>query len=719
MKKKRFIPLIGTVLLLSTILMGLSQAQGQPRFSIGILDDPAHSISAGAQLAVQEINQAGGVIGADGTAFQLSLVVETAAGGQQTAQAIANLSAAVNPQNIIAVIGPPTTEEVLANLTTLQALNVPVLTPATGDTILASDSAGRLFRIRAAELLMGRALADYIVNDLGLRQIATVQMDLNSTAAVVGFSTSLSSMGVAPQSIIFESGMTVSQLANAVISRNPQIAVVYGPPDIAAELYTLLRTNNWNGRFAYNQVVDPAFRDAVPTDQLAGILAATTWSYASNDERSILFLAEFVQATGRVPDALAAASYDAVNILAEAIGLPGNLQGNLRNIDNFPGVQGLLSPAQLGQREMSNNVAVIEVGPLGGAQVVARYAGSQRLPEQGNGIGIISSPTPAATATPEGVVLTIRSNVQNVRTGPGLEYDILGQMRRDEQARVIGATVDFSWVVINYRGQNGWLATSLLDIFGDRSTVPVIQPPPSPTPAPPTVTPTPQPRPDIVITGASPNVITVGVPFNITVIVRNQGLADAGPYAIAATFLPDGVFSGLTLPGLGAGQQTAVSLTGTLNGATGIYDVVIVADLNQQVDEGPAGEANNGSFVFNYRLDRPVLNSGTLTLNPGGLLSLEGAGTADIQWNGTGTSLDFPAPPPGSGMYIMPNVSSLNNVHYSLIDPTLTNTFNLNAALLPNAYIAIITAEGNRGVMHVDSVVPGGPITLTYRVYQP
>src|SRR5690606_6416465 len=107
---------------------------------------------------------------------------------------------------------------------------------------------------------------------------------------------------------------------------------------------------------------------------------------------------------------------------------------------------------------------------------------------------------------------------------------------------------------------------------------------------------------------------------------------------------------------------------------TGVYDVVIVADLNQQVNEGPTGEANNGGFTFRYRLDRPVLNSGTLTLNPGGLLSLEGAGTADIQWNGTGTSLDFPVPPPGSEMYIIPNITNLNDVHYGLIDPSLTNT---------------------------------------------
>ena len=82
----------------------------------------------------------------------------------------------------------------------------------------------------------------------------------------------------------------------------------------------------------------------------------------------------------------------------------------------------------------------------------------------------------------EGVVLTIKSAVQNVRTGPGMEYDILGKLRKDEQARIIGASLDFAWVIIDYRGQNGWLATYLLDVTGDRASVPVVAAPPTPTP---------------------------------------------------------------------------------------------------------------------------------------------------------------------------------------------------------------------------------------------
>lgn len=705
---------LGLVAALALLVVAASFAQPQPVFRIGVLDDERGPISRGAQLAVKKINDSGGVRGADGTMFRLELVVQSTGGGSQLAQAVA----AIQQASVIAILGPATTEEVLSGLAILQTANVPVLTPAIGDTVVASDASGNLFRTRAAEVLMGRALANYLVDDLRLQQIVTVQMDLQSTAGVVGFTTALASRGVPAQSsILFESGMDVGQLANTVITANPQIAVAYGPTGLAAELYTTLRQSGWRGLYAYNQAERAEFRDAIPLNQLEGILGVTTWPLAAHDPAGTLFMNEFAWAFGETPGPIEAASYDAVTLLAAAIGLPGDLRSTLPQLNNVQGVQGLLSPAQLSRGETSNSVAIIQLGPLGGPQVNARYAGNQRIPDVG-----ITIPTaqPSPTATPEGVVLTIKSAVQNVRTGPGLQYDILGQLRQGQQARVIGATRDFTWVVIEFRGQNGWLATSLLDIFGDLSTLPIIQPPPAPTPGPPTATPSPQPFADIVVLGASPAVMTRGQQFNLVVTVQNRGSSNAGQFGVAASFPPDNVYSGVTLnQGLGAGQTTTLTLSGTLNGTTGIYSAIIVADLNQEINEGPDGEANNDDFIIVYRLDRAVLNSGTLTLNPGGTLSLEGAGAADVQWNATGTSLDFPSPPGGSGMYIITGVATLNDVYFALINPSLANTFNLNVALLPNAFIGIVTAEGNRGVMHVDSVVSGGPISLSYRVYQP
>ena len=96
---------------------------------------------------------------------------------------------------------------------------------------------------------------------------------------------------------------------------------------------------------------------------------------------------------------------------------------------------------------------------------------------------VLSTPTPSPTATPSGYTLSVRSASQNVRSGPGLNFDVIGQLPRGTRARILGATTDYSWLVIDFQGQLGWLAAYLVDTFGNRNLVPLIQPPLSPYPA--------------------------------------------------------------------------------------------------------------------------------------------------------------------------------------------------------------------------------------------
>ena len=49
------------------------------------------------------------------------------------------------------------------------------------------------------------------------------------------------------------------------------------------------------------------------------------------------------------------------------------------------------------------------------------------------------STTPTASATPQGVVATAKS-VVNVRTGPGDIYPVIGQLKKGEQAELVGAS---------------------------------------------------------------------------------------------------------------------------------------------------------------------------------------------------------------------------------------------------------------------------------------
>ncbi len=731
--QKRLIPLMMVIILLLG-LVGISYGQVEvdvPVFRIGVIDQETGPINIAAQLAVSEINAAGGVVGADGTTFLLQIVTQAPSDDGSLEVAVNNLAQA----NVIAVLGPLTTNLTLDNLDLLQSLAIPVITPALGDTILTSDQFGLLFRSRAAEFLLGRALASYIADDLQLTEILTVQLDIESTAGLVGFSTAAEDLGIAPSNaLLFTEDTEIADLAASILETNPQVAVVYGDPVGAANLYNLVRALGWIGIYAYNDAEDPTFRDAItPRENLTGIIAATTWSSALLDLPSQEFVLKYVHATGEVPRAVNAAAYDSIARIAQALQSPGALQENLQSEDPLEGVQGLLQPADLGAGELSDHVVIVEMRRLGGAEVVARFAGSTRVDLEVESITGTQAPTP--TATLDGVFVEIRSTVQNVRTGPGLEYDTLGQLQQGETRRVIGANIDFSWVVVEFRGQNGWLSTApnLLEVIGRRETVPVMPAPPTPTPvasSTPATTPPPggfatsipsgDPNfPDIVIVAASPLELPYGANANVSITMRNNGGQAAGPFAVAASFAPNNFYSAQNFPGLAAGAEQTFLLPVTTAAQTGSFDAIIVADLNSQVNEGPAGEANNSSFVYRYRIDRPSTSSSTV-IGIGASLDLDGDSVQDLSLTpeslssaGVCNNLTF-------CVGVLSPALNFSTAHYDAITAGAGVSSNNvpNGSLAPGTLIGIITSSGRRAAANVDAFVPGSSITLTYRVYQ-
>jgi ABC-type branched-subunit amino acid transport system substrate-binding protein len=616
---------------------------------------------------------------------------------------------------VVAVIGPDTSEKVLNGMPALQSLGVPVLTPAIGDTIITSDSSGRIIRTRAPEVVQGQALANFLLNEFGLERIATVQLDVASTASVIGFSTSASALGVTPQpALLLRQDQQVGDLVGRLVQDDPEAIVAYGSPALAGTLYSNLRAGGWQGIFAYNNATDEIFRSVVPFNQLSGILSTTTWSFAATDITSVTFLNAFIRTFGEIPGDLEAAGYDAVKLLAEAVGQPGELLTTIGQLDNLVGVQGALHPAQLSGGETNNNVMVTRLGTYGAPEVLARYEGSRRLPPDQPAVLPNITPTPVPTNTPEGVFITITNPRQNVRSGPSIQYDILGQMSEGEQARVIGATIDYTWVVIDFRGQQGWLATYLLEVFGELNTVPIIAPPPTPTIGV-TPTPTPAPEADIVIdaAGVLPSPIVPGQPFTVSVTVRNAGNSNAGTFAIAGTFPPNNIYIPALIPSLNIGQSVVITLNGTLTN-TGFYTTAITADINNEVAEGVNGELNN-VYTFSYVVDRPIRNQGSQTLNLGDTIDLEGDFVqGDANWNADGElALDAIF---GAKLGIIAG-SDISAVHWDLINPAVINRDTIpRAEINLGTLIGIITANGNRGVMRVDSITDT-QLTVTYKVY--
>jgi hypothetical protein len=274
---------------------------------------------------------------------------------------------------------------------------------------------------------------------------------------------------------------------------------------------------------------------------------------------------------------------------------------------------------------------------------------------------------------------------------------------------------------------------------------------PAPPIADPEITPVATPIPeqpiaeaDIVIDDAvvSPFPIVPNQPFEIAVTVRNAGLTDAGEFAIATTLAPEELYLSAIIAGLPAGQSTVIGLNGTLT-TTGAFVVDIVADLNNQVPEGEAGEANN-TFPLIYAINKLVARQDTRILNPGDVLDLEGDTVEDenqrkddLQWDGNvlntvGTAKVLVIDPGQDGFDWALGVDPANGIHWNLTNPDVVNRIHWgridpNVVIQPNippeqmipvALIGVITSDGNRGLLRVDERMDNNQMKVTFLVYE-
>lgn len=683
-------------------------ASAQYELRIGVIDYPLGSMLAGARLAADHINDAGGISGADGTVFQLA-VVNTSPDNMEIATA--NMKQA----SVFAVIGPESDEILRRQLSLLQDIQAPVFTPATNDTILLSDQTGRIFRSRAADNAQFHGLADYLANALSIQSIATIQLDTISTTSLISFANALAAQGLRPSPLAVD--LSRPNLQRMAVSQSaPDAVAIFGSPALAAQAAVQLRDAGYAGELVYGRAQEPDFVERVPAEWLPGIVSLSTWSYTLEDAASREFTLAYARAFGRLPDAVGAASYDAIRMIAAAAGQAGDVFSVLSATSSLIGVQGVLNPAGLSPGETSDNVVITRMNEYGTANVVARYPDDidivmPRSVADLEPTVVPATAVPLPTATATGYHLRIKSKVQNVRSGPGTEYEVIGQIIQGTQARILGANVDHSWLVIDYRGQWGWLAAYLVDSFGDRHLAPIIQPPAPPTPAP-TSTPAPPQEPDLLVLDAQPSRLNIGQSSALNVTILNQGLSPAGPFAVASTFEPGSQFAGVNLAGLGAGQQATVQLYPNLNGPSGPQSTVIVVDLNQQVHEGAAGESNNQAFVFNYMADRPVLASGAWTTSAGSI-DLDGDANPDLSW--TGNDL---AALGNAAFAAIDQYSALSQTHYDAINVRQADRKIADADQLAKAVYTLLTADGHRGAMQVTNVTRNGPITIEYRIYR-
>ena len=314
--------------------------------------------------------------------------------------------------------------------------------------------------------------------------------------------------------------------------------------------------------------------------------------------------------------------------------------------------------------------------------------------------------------------MIIQSRYQNVRSGPGTDYAVIGQAVQGAQLRVIGRSPDSRWLVVDYRGQYGWVAAWIVETFGTHNLVPIIQPPVTPTPIATSIAVPTSPavarEADIVIVSARPGRIALDQPSLIDVTVMNRGASAAGNFSIASAFQPGDNFASASLNGLGAGESAQVQLQTQINGEPGSQAVVIVADLNNQVWEGAAGEANNEDFVFHYFADSPVYHESSTTI-AGHSVDLEGfgGGIVDIGWSdGVLRTLN------NARLVSISDYDRYESIGFGDIDVARAYSQAIPQDQALYKTFGVVTSEGRRGVLYFYELSPEGWARIRRRIYR-
>lgn len=357
------------------------------RIRLGYLGPADTDAAQGAQLAIDQINAAGGFTAADGNLYIIDFITLDAA---PTPDTLANAVSALTAQNVVAIFGPDDdslmTDEGIAILT---GAGIPILTGATNDPLTGNDATNLLFRLVAPESVYSAALAAVLVEDMQITSIALVQTATSATGGLLTFISALDVYDINPaQKVQLTNADRLLDEANALVDLNPEAIVMWGPQADAGTLLGVLRKRGWEGTFAYRYAAEAAQAGDLPAEFSAGVLGMTSWSYAYPGTGARTFLDDYVKTFGNVPGPLSAAAYDAVwyvRAVMRNVGITAiDVQVGLLAGAALPLVSGELKGAAFGNGDLIHEAMVYQINPGGGATVLARFADMARAPiEQG------------------------------------------------------------------------------------------------------------------------------------------------------------------------------------------------------------------------------------------------------------------------------------------------------------------------------------------------
>ena len=345
-------PLVPVLLLISALGAACAGEQGGDAASDEILIGEYGSLTGttatfgistrnGIDMAIDEVNSAGGVLGR-----QVRVIVEDDQGRPEEAQTV--VTKLITSDNVVALLGEVASSRSLAAAPVAQQNGIPMITPSSTNpgVTLVGDY---IFRVCFIDPFQGLVMAKFVSSSLRLTRIAVLR-DIKNDYSV----------GLAD---VFVQNFT--EMGGTIVADE---SYSEGDTDFSAQL-TALRAHDPEGIFVpgYYTEVGLIARQAKSLGLEVPLLGGDGWdspslieiggealegSYFSNhysvDDPSPAiqkFVTDYQARFGEVPDALAGLAYDAAMILFDAMRRAGTtepaaVRDALAETRDYPGVTG-------------------------------------------------------------------------------------------------------------------------------------------------------------------------------------------------------------------------------------------------------------------------------------------------------------------------------------------------------------------------------------------
>ena len=306
----------------------------------GPIADAGRYGTQGAKLAVEEVNNAGGVLGRP-----LELVIEDDQSlNPATVLAFAKLS---DDKDIVAFLGPTRSTQIQSIAPSVKQVGRPVMIGGTDPSLTLAGNPW-FFRFRPNDTYTARVMSDFGLNKLGKKKWAIVHAtDAFGTNAKTLFTDALKSQGVTPV-------LTEGQPNNSPDYTAVALAVKQSGADVLATFITFepdvaifarqLRQLGVNIVWLGSPSITTTTARKLAGATLFGTYAVADFHAEANPEAKA-FSEKYLAAYKTAPDFFGSWPYDAVHVLAKAITAAGStdpqkLRDALLAVKGYHGVEG-------------------------------------------------------------------------------------------------------------------------------------------------------------------------------------------------------------------------------------------------------------------------------------------------------------------------------------------------------------------------------------------